>query len=146
MEPSPQHETLQPKPAGDTLKADGPDPYAGFDRDVSRRPGYGSVHGMKAWPNARSPVTRQPRDIPVFMHGRSNKTFPPVFGTDCPPKGLSGQLRALAYGYPDHVARHWLMLLFADRVDSWEHRLKKAWPLVVPAVVGGVVLRALRRR
>ena len=91
-------------------------------------------------------LTRQPRDVPVFMHGRSNKTFPPVFGTDCPPRGISGRVRKLAYAYPDHMARHWLMLLLADRVDLWEHRLRRSWPVVLPAVAGGLLLRAIRRR
>lgn len=134
------------EPTPDTLKAGEPDPFAGFDRDVKRRPGYGSVHGMRSWPHARPTVQPQPRDIPVSMHARPNKTFPPVFGTDCPPRGLSGQLRRFAYSYPDHVARHWLMLLLADRVDAWEHRLQRSWPVLVPAVVGGLLLRAMRRR
>lgn len=45
----------------------------------------------------------------------------PVFGTACPPKGLSGRVRRLAYArYSEARAAHWLLLLAADRVDTLE--------------------------
>jgi hypothetical protein len=48
----------------------------------------------------------------------------PVFGTSCPPKGLSGVLRKLAYAkYSEGRAAHWLILLAADRVDAIESHL-----------------------
>ena len=48
----------------------------------------------------------------------------PVFGTSCPPKGLSGVLRRHAYRrYGEGRAAHWLILLGADRVDAWESHL-----------------------
>jgi hypothetical protein len=43
-----------------------------------------------------------------------------VFGTACPPRGLSGALRNLAFEYSEGTARHWLTLLLADRVDVLE--------------------------
>ena len=78
----------------------------------------------------------------MFMHGRPHKTFPPVFGTAVPPKGPSGLVRRAAYHYPDHYMRHWTMLLFADRVDLWEHRARKALRLAAPALVVLVAVRA----
>lgn len=54
---------------------------------------------------------------------RSNehKFLTPVFGTSCPPKGLSGLLRRHAYRtYSEGRAAHWLLLLAADRVDRVE--------------------------
>ena len=49
----------------------------------------------------------------------------PVFGTSCPPKGLSGVIRKVAYGrYSEGRAAHWLLLLAADRVDAGEAHLK----------------------
>jgi hypothetical protein len=43
----------------------------------------------------------------------------PVFGTSCPPKGLSGRIRRNAYDkYSEGRAAHWLLLLAADRVDT----------------------------
>jgi hypothetical protein len=44
----------------------------------------------------------------------------PVFGTACPPKGLSGVLRRYAYRYSEARAAHWLILIGADRVDAVE--------------------------
>jgi hypothetical protein len=45
----------------------------------------------------------------------------PVFGTSCPPKGLSGVIRKFAYRrYSEGRAAHWLLLIAADRVDAWE--------------------------
>jgi hypothetical protein len=49
----------------------------------------------------------------------------PVFGTSCPPKGLSGVLRKAAYRkYSEARAAHWLILIAADRVDAWESHLR----------------------
>lgn len=49
----------------------------------------------------------------------------PVFGTTCPPKGISGRMRKAAYArYSEGRAAHWLLLLAADRVDAWESHLR----------------------
>lgn len=49
----------------------------------------------------------------------------PVFGTSCPPKGLSGAMRKLSYArYSEARAAHWLLLLAADRVDAAESHLR----------------------
>ena len=44
----------------------------------------------------------------------------PVFGTACPPKGLSGRIRDYAYQYSEGTNRHWMTLVLADRVDVLE--------------------------
>lgn len=49
----------------------------------------------------------------------------PVFGTSCPPKGLSGAIRKFAYNrYSEGRAAHWLLLMAADRVNAGEAHLK----------------------
>ena len=48
----------------------------------------------------------------------------PVFGTACPPKGLSGLMRKYAYTFSEGRAAHWLILLGADRVDALESTLR----------------------
>ncbi len=54
-----------------------------------------------------------------------HKFLTPVFGTSCPPRGLSGAIRKLSYRrYSEGRAAHWLLLLAADRVDAWEHHLR----------------------
>lgn len=47
----------------------------------------------------------------------------PVFGTAQPPRGASGLIRRAAYRIPEHYARHWLLLMLADRVDVVEDRI-----------------------
>ena len=44
----------------------------------------------------------------------------PVFGTSCPPRGVSGAIRRWSYAkYSEGRAAHWLLLLAADRVDTF---------------------------
>lgn len=96
----------------------------GADAEPGNRPGI----PMESPP----PGVRPGRSVPfqeaarpaVPVSGRSDRTFPPVYGTAQPPRGLSGAIRTYAYRkYPPHLKRRWLTLLFADRVDIWEHRL-----------------------
>lgn len=61
------------------------------------------------WPRERSP---------------EHKFLTPVFGTACPPKGLSGVIRRYAYRFSEGRAAHWLLLLGADRIDVLESRMK----------------------
>jgi hypothetical protein len=60
------------------------------------------------WPRERSP---------------EHKFLTPVFGTVCPPKGLSGMIRRYAYRYSEGQLTHWLLLVGADRVDVLESRV-----------------------
>jgi hypothetical protein len=63
---------------------------------------------------------RQPESWPR-ERSIEHKFLTPVFGTSCPPKGLSGVMRKHAYRkYSEGRAAHWLILLAADRVDALE--------------------------
>ena len=53
-----------------------------------------------------------------------HKFLTPVFGTSCPPTGLSGVIRKFAYRYSEGRAAHWLLLIAADRVNATEAHLK----------------------
>ena len=54
-----------------------------------------------------------------------DKFLTPVFGTTCPPKGLSGAIRRYSYArYSEGRAAHWLLLILADRVDAAESTLR----------------------
>jgi hypothetical protein len=67
---------------------------------------------------------RQPEEWPR-ERSIEHAMLTPVFGTSCPPKGLSGALRKLAYRrYSEGRAAHWLILIGADRVDAWESHLR----------------------
>jgi hypothetical protein len=121
----------------------------GVDLDPKRRPGVPMEALPQPVPGAQTPVEPQRADEPVIhKHGGLSK-MPPVYGTAVPPKGLSGVLRKVAYGYPDHWVRHWMVLLLADRVDVWEHRLRRGLPAAVGVAavlaVGGLTFKALKR-
>ena len=61
---------------------------------------------------------RQPEKWPR-ERSMEHKFLTPVFGTACPPRGVSGALRKLAYKqWSEADAAHWLVLMAADRVDS----------------------------
>ncbi|MBQ0981507.1 hypothetical protein [Micromonospora sp. M61] len=63
---------------------------------------------------------RQPEKWPR-ERSIEHKFLTPVFGTSCPPKGLSGLIRRYSYRtYSEGRAAHWLLLLAADRVDVVE--------------------------
>jgi len=114
----------------------------GVDLDPARRPGVPRMHAPERLPHTRFPPEQQQSRTTVFMHRRPHKSFPPVFGTAVPPKGVSGLVRRAAYRYPDHHMRHWTMLLLADRVDAWEHRARKALKLAAPALGAIFAVRA----
>ena len=58
--------------------------------------------------------------------------MPPVFGTTCPPKGLSGVLRNAAYKYSEGRLAHWMTLMLADRVDVYENLVTDLFHAKVP--------------
>jgi hypothetical protein len=62
---------------------------------------------------------------------------PPVFGTAQPPRGVSGAIRKLAYALPESLVRHWMLLLLADRVESFGQRLRRPSTWVTLAAMGG---------
>ena len=66
---------------------------------------------------------RQPETWPR-ERSIEHKFLTPVFGTSCPPKGLSGRMRKYGYTYSEARAAHWLILLAADRVDAVESHLQ----------------------
>lgn len=106
--------------------------YWGVDLDHARRPGVPSHREPQPFANTRYPPERQQGESTVPMHGRPNKTMPPVFGTSTPLKGLSGAIRRYAYTKPDHYPSHWLLKLLGDKVDSMEYRAKKVLPFALP--------------
>ena len=72
------------------------------------------------WPVAERQPETWPRERSV-----EHTMLPPVFGTSCPPKGVSGVMRRYAYRrHSEAKAAHWLILLAADRVDAWESHLR----------------------
>jgi hypothetical protein len=64
-------------------------------------------------------LEQQPQKVKVF-HSTERPGLTPVFGTSTPPSGVSGLIRKGAFRYSENDLRHWLMLLFADRVNVVE--------------------------
>jgi hypothetical protein len=97
-------------------------PGWGADLDPRDRPAVPKLQFDENVRDATMPE-RQPERWPrerSVEHG----LLPPVFGTACPPKGLSGVIRKLSYArYSEGRAAHWLLLMAADRVDTVESSL-----------------------
>ena len=95
-------------------------PGWGSDLEPARRPGVprdkaphlGAEHLYPDFP-------RQEAKFTIFKsteHGQ----LTPVFGTSCPPSGISGRLRAIGYRFSEGRLSRWLTLLVADRVNMVE--------------------------
>ncbi|GBG12596.1 uncharacterized protein NMK_0127 [Novimethylophilus kurashikiensis] len=92
----------------------------GADLDHANRPAY---------PKERTPPrlegvhwdqpVPQHSSVEVF-HSTERADMTPVYGTTVPPSGLSGRLRRYAFRYSENDIRHWLLLLFADRINMFE--------------------------
>ncbi len=100
---------------------------AGVDAAASARPGVPMyARGIRP---IEGPRPGQPSDLPRQQNDPRHlkrlglKRLTPVYGTANPPHGLSGVMRRWAYGFPEDLARHWMLLLMADRVDVVEDRL-----------------------
>ncbi|MFD1212692.1 hypothetical protein ACFQ36_11650 [Arthrobacter sp. GCM10027362] len=113
-EPTPSSEELRARIPGWGADLDPKDrpavPRERFDPDASGAHWDFPERQEEKWPRERSV---------------EHKLLPPVFGTSCPPKGLSGAMRKFAYRkYSEGRAAHWLILIAADRVDAGESHLR----------------------
>jgi hypothetical protein len=100
-------------------------PGWGVDLDPKDRPSFPRERFDPAATGAHWDFPeRQPEKWPR-ERSIEHKFLTPVFGTSCPPKGLSGVMRKLAYRrYSEARAAHWLILLAADRVDAIESHVR----------------------
>src|SRR3954464_13629224 len=92
----------------------------GVDLDTARRPGI---------PRERAPVKgtgvhwvvppQQESNVKIYVT-IEKAGITPVFGTTCPPIGISGKLRDYAYTLEAAKLARWITLLLADRVNMVE--------------------------
>lgn len=100
-------------------------PGWGADLDPADRPAvprerFDPAASGAHWDFPERQQERWPRERSV-EHGM----LPPVYGTTCPPKGLSGIIRRYSYRrFSEARAAHWLLLIAADRVDAIESHLR----------------------
>ncbi|MCW2746257.1 MAG: hypothetical protein JWM48_2807 [Mycobacterium sp.] len=98
-------------------------PGWGVDLDPKDRPSVPKLQFQEDFTGAHWEFPeRQPEKYPR-ERSVEHKMLTPVFGTAQPPSGVSGAIRRFAYRYSEGRAAHWLLLIFADRVDAWEHHL-----------------------
>jgi hypothetical protein len=111
------------------------------DSDALKRPGV----PMEVQPDHPHPTQALHATAPqalgdtevLLAKGKTGMTH--VHATVLPPRGVSGALRRLAFQAPEHLTRHWLLLLVADRVDVVESRLRRG-PTAL--LVGGLATLA----
>lgn len=95
-------------------------PGWGSDLDRARRPAVPMERTPPRLENAPSgPPEQQPQYMPI-LRSTERPRITPVFGTSAPPSGLSGKLRRFAYRFSENDLRHWMVLLFADRINMVE--------------------------
>ena len=93
----------------------------GVDADPENDPTYpirdrsGDDNGGMNW--VRPP--QQPVSVEI-LHSIERPNVTAVFGTSSPPSGLSGMIRRVAFKRSESKWSHWLMLLFADRINVVE--------------------------
>ena len=84
---------------------------------------------------------QQPQNIEVFV-SPERPGITPLFGTSTPPSGLSGRIRRFAYKLTENDIRHWLLLMFADRVNVIEGIGQDLSHGKVPNVLGEMGIKA----
>lgn len=71
--------------------------------------------GFESWQRP----TQQEETVEV-LHSIERPNLTAVFGTTCPPRGLSGMIRRWAFKSSENMYAHWLPLVLADRIDAFE--------------------------
>lgn len=92
----------------------------GADLDHANRPAYPMERMPARLEGDHShPPVQQPRTVEI-LQSIERPSITPLFGTPNPPSGISGILRRAAFKYSESDLRHWMILLFADRVNMVE--------------------------
>jgi hypothetical protein len=117
-----------------------------WGEDAAPAPGHSRAHvpadfrTINGWGSDLDPANRPavPRELPSevktvrgdvkhrqqprskIYKSNEHPDLTPVFGETVPPRGLSALLRDYAFNYGEATNRHWMMLLFADRIDVYE--------------------------
>ena len=97
-------------------------PGWGADLNKADRPSVPKLKSLDTGAHWDFPE-RQPEKWPR-ERSIEHRFLTPVFGTAQPPSGLSGAIRKFAYKFSEGRAAHWLILIYADRVDAAEHHLR----------------------
>lgn len=117
-------------------------PGWGSDLDPANRPGVPRDKAPQLGIESLYPDLPQ-QDATVRIHkSTEHARLTPVFGTSCPPVGLSGRMRDLAYRYSEGKFSRWLTLMAADRVNVVEDVVGDLARLRVPNLVSEMGLKS----
>ena len=95
-------------------------PGWGVDLDYRDRPAVPQERFDPSLTGAHWDIPEQQPELWPREKSPEHARLTPVFGTACPPRGISGAMRRYAYTLSEGRASHWLILLAADRVDVLE--------------------------
>jgi hypothetical protein len=114
----------------------------GSDLDPKVRPGVPrdkapNIGVEKLYPPIEPQVPRS-KIHKSTEHGR----LTPIFGTSCPPAGLSGRLRDIGYKYSEGRLARWMTLMLADRVNVVEDLLSDLSQGRIPNIPKEIGLRS----
>jgi hypothetical protein len=106
----------------------------GSDLDPARRPGVPRDKAPELGPESLYPPI-EPQSPSFRIHkSTEHAKLTPVFGTSCPPRGLSGALRSIGYRFSEGRLARWLTLMAADRIDVVEGLVQDLAKLHVPNI------------
>lgn len=114
----------------------------GSDLDRARRPGVPRDKAPEIGVEFLYPALTQQQPSVRIHKSTEHARLTPVFGTSCPPAGVSGKMRDAAYRYSEGRLERWLMLLAADRVNVVEDVVNELAHLRVPNVFDEMGLRS----
>jgi hypothetical protein len=92
----------------------------GSDLQPARRPGVPRDKSPEIGVEYLYPPIPQQTPRVKIHKSTEHARLTPVFGTACPPRGLSGRLRDYGYQFSEGRLARWLTLMLADRVDVVE--------------------------
>jgi len=92
----------------------------GADLDPQARPAFPKERTPPRFINVHWDDLEHQKPTVKVYHSTERPGLTPVFGTAQPPSGISGKIRGAAFRFSENDLRHWLMLLFADRVNVVE--------------------------
>jgi hypothetical protein len=111
-------------------------PGWGIDADIENDPTYPMKHtnGADYERSHYKKPTQQHSNVKVFR-SIERPELSSVFGTSTPPSGISGAIRGWAYKFSEADIRHWLTLIFADRINVIEGIIDDLRHGIVPDII-----------
>jgi hypothetical protein len=106
----------------------------GSDLDARMRPGVPMDGAPGIGVEALYPQFEQQVPRHKVHKSTEHAKLTPVFGNVCPPRGVSGKIRDLAFRFSEGRLSHWLLLMFADRVDVVEEFVVDLAHLRIPNI------------